>query len=228
MLRKVLLAATAAFLIASAAVSLRAANIPLFSSTTNPTAAACEESSQNVNCLNSLINNINSGVAGYYAAVIGPIGNTATTVQQTLASVTIPSGTLSVPGTSYRIHAFGTTNADVASRTIVLSFGQNSITTGAWSVASSPWELELLVTAATPTNSVSFGRGSYAALGTILGTTIIGTPVIVGAITVTPTATNDLVDLLTSAQTIKVQTTQGLGATASEVTLEELYIEQVK
>ena len=223
MLRKMLLVATAAFFVASASIGLRAAQIPLFSSTSTPSAVACQESSQEVNCLNALINAINSGVAGYYAALLGPINSIATTTQQTLGSITVPTSTLSSPGQSLRIRCYGTTNADISSRTIVLAFGSDSISSGAWSVASSPWELELLVTAATSTNTVAVGRGSYASLGTLYGT-----PSLVGAITVTPTATNDLVDLLTSAQTVSCKTTQGLGATAAEVVLEDLYIEQVK
>jgi len=221
MLRKLMVAAFALFLATSSWISLRAANIPLISGTSTPSAAACSEASQEVACLNALINQINTGVAGYYAAVIGP-ATTNTAVSQTLGSISIPTSTLSVPGQAIHAHCYGLSSSDTVSKTINLSFGSFTVSTGPFgaNVANNAWELELLVTAATSTNTVGFGRGSIQAPAATAGN--LGG----GATTVTPVATNDLIDLLTAPITVKCAASEG-GSVAS-TTMENLYVEQVK
>ena len=221
MLRKITIAALAVFLTTAAWVSLRASNIPLFSNSTNPTYASCEESSQTINCVNSLINSINSGVYGYYASVIGPATNTTQTLQ-TLGSVTIPTSTISVPGQGFHARCYGISSSDIITKTINLSFGGFSVSTGPFGAtsATNAWELELFVTAATATNTVGMGRGSYQ--GTVATTSTVA----VGAVTVTPVATNDLVDNLASPIVVKCQALEG--SSVASTTMENLYIEKVQ
>ena len=221
MLRKITIAALAVFLTTAAWVSLRASNIPLFSPTTNPTYAACEEASQTINCLNALIGQINSGVYGYYASVIGPVQTTTQTLQ-TLGSVTIPTSTISVPGQGFHARCYGNTSSDILTKTINLSFGGFTVSTGAFGAtsATNAWELELFVTAATATNTVGMGRGSYQ--GTVATTSTVA----VGAVTVTPVATNDLVDNLASPIIVKCAAQEGAGVASA--TMENMYIEKVQ
>ena len=222
MLRKLMVAAFALFLATSSWISLRAANIPLFSSTTTPSAASCQEASQETACLNALINAINSGVAGYYAAVLGPVTSISTLSAVTLGSISVPTSTLSTPGQSLHARCYGLESSDTASKTITLSFGGFTVSTGQFGTAAvnGAWELELLVTAATSTNTVGFGRGSIQAPAATAAN-LTG-----GATTVTPVATNDLIDLLTAPITIKCQSTAG--ALVGSATMENLYVEQVK
>jgi hypothetical protein len=216
MLRKFYLAAVAAFLITAAAVSLRAATIPLFSNSTTPTYAACEESSQTVSCINALINAINSGVAGYYASAFGPVAAQATSTEQTFASISIPTSTLVSNGQSLRARCYGTSATNASAKTIKLYFGSNVLIAPVFTTSAGNWELEILATALVPTNQIltiatntmQVGRGTFA-------TSVVS-----------PVATNDLVDSL--AAPIVVKCTYITDATAAELTMEDLYIEQVK
>lgn len=210
MLRKITIAALAVFLTTAAWVSLRASNIPLISGTTSPSAVACSEASQEIACLNNLINQINSGVAGYYAAILAPVAASATSTEQTLASVAVPTGAIASPGQALRLRCSGISAANVSAKTIKLYWGNNVYSSGSFAGSASGWDLEMLVIAATTTNTISTARGTQA-------TTVIA-----------PVASTDFntVDQINGPVTVKCTgTTDG---TASEVTLETLYIEQVK
>jgi hypothetical protein len=211
----ILLSTVAAIALAGAASY--AANIPLISGAAVP---ACEEASQTVNCLNNLITNINSGVSGVVAAYVSPTGSIAAiTTQQSLAQVTIPTGTFVSAGQSLRMRCAGYHGTNTDSAKVGIVFGGAPLTaamqvsSAAITTTGQAWELELVVTAATnpPTaNSVWFGRGST-------GTTVIAA-----------TASQDTVstdNLATGQVAACVATTAG---TLDDIVLDDFIIEQVK
>jgi len=138
----------------------RAAFIPLI---TGSNATNCNESSQTVACLNQqVISNINNYV-GLQSAQVGPLGTTATTAEQTMASAVIPAGLLSTSGQSVRARCSGVSAANFDNKTITAYWGTykyaNTI-----SGSSANWDVELLATIVTNA-AVVIGRGSSANAG---------------------------------------------------------------
>ena len=208
MLRKILAGLSALVVIAALAVpatrSARSASLPYFSGPN------CAEGSQLLACLNQLIQKINPGVAGLVLSIPGPTNSTATTVEQTLASATIPTNTIQSPGQSLRLTCAGNTAATSTNKTVHLYLGAFEVSSGTMSTSAETWELDMVVTmAATPTNTVGVGKG-------LSNTTAIA-----------PVVTNNVTDNFATALTAKCTVTQGT-ASANDTVQDVFLIEQVK
>ena len=184
-----------------------AAFIPILSPN-NPAGIACSEPSQSLYCYNQIIGTVNSYL-GLVAAQPGAVNGAALTSEQTLATTTLPGGTLGAAGQSLIIRCNGTTSSAGHNNTAKLYFGQYSFSSGTMSTASASWELELLITATSTTASVGNGRGTFS-------TTVIA-----------PTVTVDSVDVLTGGIVAKCTGTQGT-ASAADIVLDNFIVEQVK
>lgn len=136
-MRKHLLLLSCAALLACGSIAL-AANIPLFS---GPTA---NEPSQTNATENSLIQNIIAGVNGYIAGTYN-LQSVNTTGLQGLATTTIPTNTLSVPGQGLRLRCWGVTNGNTNTKAAQLYLGSKTVSTGPFSVANSRWDLNMQV-----------------------------------------------------------------------------------
>jgi hypothetical protein len=195
---------TLAALICAGSISF-AANIPLLTGPVDPGNAA--------GTINTLIQSINSGTAGLFASVATPVAAISTTVQQTLASAVIPTGTFTAPGQSIRARCAGITAANVDTKTVGLTFGAGIIASSASITATSAsWELELVVTAAqlaSPGQFQYFSRGSNT-------TTVIA-----------PTAGSDTTDSATTGITVACIARQGT-STPADITAENFLVEVIK
>lgn len=181
-----------------------AANVPL------QTNAAFNEPSQILSTVNSVLQVINTNVSGVVAVQVGPINSTATTAEQTLATFTIPAGTLASPGQSLRLMCSGGSGSNTNQKTMHLYYGTTEISSAAFSTSAETWNLQLFVTnAGTQPNSVATGYG-------FTNTTAVA-----------PIATNNLTDNLSTALVAKCTVTQGT-ASASDITLYDFVAEQVK
>lgn len=173
------------------------------------------EPSQIIPLVNALIQQINQNVSGLVAAQVGPVTSTATTAVQTLATTPIPSGTLQSSGQSLRLKCAGFTAANTNVKAVSLSFGSAVVTSGAINISGARWNLDLLITAVTPTaNFVAIGGGQ-------LTSTTISTPVAIVAQQVTS-------DNLATSLTASCQSQQSGAAGAAEVVMENFLVEQVK
>jgi hypothetical protein len=125
---------------------VKAANLPNF------TGPATNEPGQMNASLNALIQSIYAGVSGVIAAQQGPIaGGSDTRTSIAFATTPIPSGTLSLPGQSLRMKCSGLLSGSSNSRAVSLSFGTTVLTSGSLTTAKGAWDLDMLVTAKTPT-----------------------------------------------------------------------------
>lgn len=186
-----------------------AAFIPLLAPN-SPTGIACSEPSQSLYCYNQVVGQVNAFL-GLVAAQPGPVAATATSGEQSLATTTIPGGTLNAAGQSLRLRCAGTTAANTDAKLMRLYFGNAAISTGAIQTSAANWELELVVQYGTATSVPYFGRGSYGS-----------------AITVSPISFDDVSDNLANAITAKCTSTQSNSSVAGEVTEQVFMIEQVK
>lgn len=117
------------------------ANLPLI---TGPVPAADIQS-----FLNQLIQSINTGVGGLINAQTAAVAASATNIEQTLQTYTLPGGTLSTAGQAVRVTCWGTTTAEAtnATKTVKLYFGGTSFGTPALAVTSAQgfnWSLSYL------------------------------------------------------------------------------------
>lgn len=116
------------------------------------------EPSQIIALFNLLIQQINQNVSGLVAAQVGPHASIATTAAQTLATTPIASGTLNQSGQSLRLKCWGSTPSNADVKWVSLAFGSTVVTSGSFSTANELWQLDLTVTAVTPTaNYVAVG-----------------------------------------------------------------------
>ncbi len=138
MFRKTFAAVVAAALLAVAPA--RAANLPLLSGPNY------SEASQILPALNTLIQNINSGVGGLLNAQTAAVATGTGTGEQTLQTYTLPAAFLNAAGQSVRITCWGTTDATAAqNKTRKLYFGASVISTAAEAAVSQNWFLQLTV-----------------------------------------------------------------------------------
>ncbi len=160
-----LLSTTAAIAIAGtlAYTVARTSNIPLL------TGPSCAEAGAQLQCLNQVIQSVNSGVTGNYAFVPGPVGVSGmgtTTANITLASATIPTGSILSAGQGYRARCAGITSISTTikfgiavGRSIQVSLENIGINT--IPANGSGWDLDLEFRAATTpvtANTVWIGR----------------------------------------------------------------------
>jgi hypothetical protein len=186
----------------------KAANLPFFSG------AAIQEPSQTTAALNTLIQNILSGVSGVIASQPGPVsGGSDTRTAIAFATTPIPSGTLSLPGQSLRMKCNGILSGSSNSRAVSLSFGSTVLTSGSLTTAKGAWDLDLLITAVTAT-------ANYIAYGQVFFESTLVT-------TMSKQVTNTVLDNLQNALTASCS---GQAATteANGTTMLNFLIEQVK
>lgn len=161
--------------------------------------------------LNALLTNINAGVNGIIANLSTTVASTATTVEQNLASVSIPASTLTKSGQSVKARCSGLLAANTHTSTIKLYYGTSSVSTAATPGTGNPYfNLELLVA-----YDASATAGKYVGTGQI------------GSTMVAVVATSNTTDNMASALTAKCTTTQGT-ASASDTLLMNFLVEQVK
>jgi len=153
-MRKLLLAGTALLIGASVA---SAANLPNFSS------PSTNEPGQTNAAINQLIQNIYSGVNGWIASTFNQQSVNVTGIQG-LATTTIASNTLSVPGQGLRLRCWGVTNGTTNTKAAQLYLGSKNVSTGTFAVANSRWDLNMQV----HLSSVSTGSDVIATAATNL------------------------------------------------------------
>lgn len=161
--------------------------------------------------INNLINSIQSGVNGFVGGIVGTVASSATTAEQTLASVTIPANTLSKQGQSLRVRCSGYfSGAQHASTSAKVYFGTSSFSTGNVTTGSQSYDIDLLVTYnAGATSAVQVGRGTQ------------------GSTAIAVVATANTTDDMTTNLVAKCTATQGT-ASASDVVNQNFIIEQIK
>lgn len=161
--------------------------------------------------LNSLINSISTGVNGLVANATGVVSSTATTAEQTLASVTVPANVLTKNGQSLRVRCSGVLgNTSHANTSVKIYYGTSAVASTNATTSGQAFNVELISTYnASPTSSV------YSAFGHM------------GTVEFTPVATANTTDNLASALVAKCTATQGT-ASAADVVLTNLIVEQVK
>jgi hypothetical protein len=200
-MRKLLYGLTGLLLAGGIALS---ANIPLFKEV---------QPSSLVSALNSLIVNINTQTAGLNSFIAGPITSVAgLTTPQTLAQSAIPAGIFSTAGQSLRITCGGTSGANNDAKTVGIKWGSVTISSASFSTSGETWQLHLLITAATnpvTANTVYIGDGT-------INTTVIA-----------PVSGNDTTDN-PAANAVTASCNAATAGTASDITLENFLVEQVK
>lgn len=156
-MRKLLLAGSALLISGAIALAANSLTVPFLSG------PGPQEPSQTNSTINSVIQNIYTGVNGLIASQPGPVSSTATNVAQTFATTTIPTSTLNVPGQALHARCWGITGPGTANKAVALNFGTATVMTGgSMQVAGSQWWLDLYVQAVTATaNFVSLGRGGF-------------------------------------------------------------------
>lgn len=200
-MKRILAAAAAIVLTASLAV---AANLPLLSGPNY------SDPSQVLSTVNTVIQNINSGVGGLLNAQTAAVATGVGTAEQTLQTYTMPANQLAAAGQAVRIRCWGTTGATANNKTRKLYFGASGITTAVEAANAQNWVLELVVMrTAAATQSVS-GTG----LAGIAGVTPIS-------------YVNQGTDDQTAAIVIKCTGTDGTSQ-AADITANGMIVEQIK
>lgn len=175
-----------------------------------PAVTGPQDPSQINATINQLQQNINNGVNGLIGAFTTTTNSTATTAEQTLASISVPANTLLQNGQTLRLRCSGVVGSTAAhSATIKLYYGTSSISSGSGNGGAS-YDLSLQVT-----------YDASATAGKFVGTGLFGATV------VTPVATSNTTDDMRTALTAKCTTTQNT-ASASDTTLMNFLVEQVK
>lgn len=159
--------------------------------------------------LNTLNQNIRTGVNGLVAVYTSTVNSAATTNEQTLASASIPANTLSSAGQSLRLRCDGRFNTGHAG-VVTLYYGTSSVATVSAQQTGNAFNLNLLVTYDASATASKYSGGG------VVGTTVV-------AAVASPNTT----DNMASALTAKCTTTQGT-ASASDVSLMNFIVEQVK
>jgi hypothetical protein len=147
--------------IALAAFPAAAANLPLLSG------SQYSEPSQMLATVNTVIQNINSGVGGLANAQTGSVGNTSTS-ETILEQWAVPANTLNAAGQSLRITCWGTTAANSNNKTIKLYFGASVITSGTLTDSNKNWTAQLIV--------MRTGAATQSVIGTMQHDTTMITP----------------------------------------------------
>ena len=197
-----ILAATAAIAM-SGALAL-AANLPLLSGPNY------SDPSQVLGTVNTVIQNINSGVGGLLNAQTAAVATGTGTAEQVLQTYTMPANQLSSAGQAVRVRCWGTTGATANNKTRKLYFGASVITTATEAANAQNWVLELVV------------MRTAAAAQSVSGTGLAGTA------GVTPISyINQGTDDLTAAVVIKCTGTDATSA-AADITANGMLVEQIK
>lgn len=196
-MRKLLSTVAAIFFAGSVAWG---ANLPLLSGPQDP--------SQLLATLNSLIQSINTGVGGLMNAQTGAVSTSATTVETTLQSFTLPGGTLSTAGQAIRVTCWGGTGANANNKTMKLYFGSTSIATPTAGTNNKGWFLEMIVMRRTATTQGFLGKG------------------VVDTTSVSP-GTADAAETLANNILIKCTGTNGT-ASATDITAQGMITELIK
>lgn len=156
--------------------------------------SANAEASQIIPVVNTLINNINSGVAGMLFANLSTGATGANTTATDLQSYTLPAGFLTATRPGLRIRAWGITGATANNKTITLNFGATAYTILSAAAANAVvWSATMEIWRTGAATQRIFGMG------------IQGTTNVVGAYTA---GTDDL----STALTIRVIGTNGTAA----------------
>jgi len=100
--------------------------------------------------------------SGDISHIAGPVGSSATNTTQTLASYAMPGNTLSAVGQNLEIQAWGIVANNAAPKSIVLTVGGASVTTGTQTGAAFAWELNAstIKTAANAQDTIFSGQSS--------------------------------------------------------------------
>ena len=179
-----------------------AANLPLLSG------PQYSEPSQVLATINTLIQNINSGVGGLLNAQTGAYSSIATTVEQTMLSYTVPASAIASAGQALRVKCWGGTAASANNKTMKLYFGAQNVATPAAGTSNKGWYLEEIVMNRTGTDQGYLGTG------------------LVDTTAVTPIA-SDATETLASGVLVKCTGTQGAAST-NEIIASGMIIEQIK
>lgn len=188
MLKKLLV--TVAAVVFAAGISI-ASQIPIVSGPQDP--------SQMLATINSLIQSINAGVNGRLTAQVTVTGTT-TTIENTMATYTLPASTLATPGDAVRTVCWGTSAVNSNAKNIKLYFGSSFIQTANNAttrvMSGDTWYLEMLVMRNGAATQNILSRG---ATGITLVTSVstAGAETLASAITIkctgfTPTAAQDV------------------------------------
>jgi hypothetical protein len=202
-MKKILSLIAAAFF-AFGAVPAGAANLALLSG------SQYSEPSQILATLNTLIQNINSGVGGLLNAQTAAVATGTGTTEQTLQTYTLPAGFLSAAGQSLRISCWGTTGATANNKTRKLYYGASVITTATEAANAQNWKLDLIV------------MHTAAAAQSVVGTGLAGTGGVTPISYVNQGTDNDA-----AAVVIKCTGTDGTSA-AADITANGMLIELIK
>lgn len=183
-------------------LSVSASQIPILSGPQDP--------SQMLATINQLIQSINAGVNGRLTAQVTATGTT-TTIEQSIATYTLPANTLANPGDAVRVMCWGATASNNNSKNATLYFGTSSIELGGNTVSkiinNKKWFLTMTV------------MRSGAATQTVVGTGAVDA-------TLLSTYTNAGTDSLTAAVTIKC--TGSTPTAAQDITAQGFLVEQIK
>lgn len=164
-----------------------------------PIVSGPQDPSQLLAVVNSLIQSINSGVNGRLTAQVSQAGTT-TTIESTMATYSLPGGTLATPGDAVRTVCWGTSAVNSNAKNIKLYFGssfiqtQNNATTRIMS--GDTWYLEMIVMRSAATTQDILSRGSTG-ITPVTPVSTAGAETLANAITIkcsgfTPTAAQDV------------------------------------
>lgn len=126
------------------ALSLGAANIPLFTGPagSNPTV----DFPIGLGTVNQIVQAVNTGTGGLINAQTGSVGTTAVTTEEVLQTYTLPANTLAQAGQSVRVSCFFTTGATANNKTVKLYFGASVISTATYAGNAQVGRLQAIVT----------------------------------------------------------------------------------
>ena len=165
--------------------------------------------SQVLATVNTLIQNINTGVGGLVNAQTGTATTSvATTTEQTLLSYTLAPGALATAGQSIRAYCWGHTSANTNNKTMKLYFGSTSVTTPAAGTNNLGWWLEIIVMRRTATTQGFLGKG-------LVNTTAVAPSL------------SDAAENLANSVLIKCTGTNG-NASSNEITASGMIVESIK
>ncbi len=147
-------------------------NIPLL------TGPSCAEAGAQLQCLNQLIQSVNSGVTGNYAFVPGPVGNSGggtTTANFTFASAVIPTGALVAAGQGYRARCAGVSGVTTTAKYGIAIGRSMAVSLENWptggAINNPEWDLDIEFRAATTPVTANVVWMARAFAGIASGTT---------------------------------------------------------
>ena len=190
MLKKLLMGTAAVCFAASIAA---ASNLTIFSGPQDPSSLLAT--------INTLVQNINFGVNGRLQTTVTAAGTT-TTIENTMATYTLPANRIANNGEGVRIVCFGTSASNNNTKTATLYFGSTTISTAGSGVSannfnSMKWRLEMQVMRSGAATQVILGTGAVNNSPLTVFTSPTGTADFTGSIVVkctgtTPTAAQDI------------------------------------